>query len=188
MQKKYKKKLTLNKTSRKKLCINEIRVWNLKTKWRKNDSAKDSSRLSFLISYLYNEQKLKTLLKITGTERNFTSMTLEEKNDLINRVTKATHKQADLYYGNADTFYSGATNGDSVVLVYILSYAVLRYTEKIKMLFVPRFYHDRKDKNFLKNLKYIREKKKQMKDIFQSKELRLGEDYMKMKLMKTIKG
>ena len=46
-----------------------------------------------------------------------------------------------------------------MVLVYILSYAVLRYTEKIKKPFVPRFYHDRKDKNFPKNLKYIGEKK-----------------------------
>ena len=131
----------------------------MKTKWRKNDSAKDSSRLSFLISYLYDEEKLKTWLKITGTEHDFTCMTSEEKNDFINRWTKATHKQADLYYGNADTFYSGATSSDSVVLVYILSYAVLRYTEKIKKPFVPRFYHDRKDKNFPKNLKYIGEKK-----------------------------
>ena len=86
-------------------------------------------------------------------------MTLEEKNNFINRLTKAAHKQADLYYGNADTFYSGATSSDSLVLVYIISYAVLRYTEKIKRLFVSRFYHDGKDKNFLKNLKYIGEKK-----------------------------
>ena len=83
----------------------------------------------------------------------------EEKNDFLNKLTKATHKQSDLHYGNSDTFYSGATNGSSVVLVYFLSYAVLRYTEKIQRLFVPRFYHDRKDKIFLKNLKYIGEKK-----------------------------
>ena len=141
MQKKIQKKLTLNKLSRKKICTNEIRVWNIKTKWRKNDSAKDSSRLSFLISYLYDEQKLKTLLKIIGTEHDFRSMDPEEKNDFLNKLTKATHKQSDLHYGNSDTFYSGAINGSSVVLVYFLSYAVLRYTEKIQRLFVPRFYH-----------------------------------------------
>ena len=56
----------------------------MKTRWRKNDSAKDSSRLFFLISYLYDEQKLKTFFKITGTEHDFTSMTPEEKNDFIN--------------------------------------------------------------------------------------------------------
>ena len=54
----------------------------------------------------------------------------EEKNDFLNKLTKATHKQSDLHYGNSDTFYSGGTNGSSVVLVYFLSYAVLRYTEK----------------------------------------------------------
>ena len=59
--KKIQKKLTLNKLSRKKICTNEIRVWNMKTKWRKNDYAKDSSRLSFLISYLYDEQKIKKI-------------------------------------------------------------------------------------------------------------------------------
>ena len=129
----------------------------MKTKWWKNDSAKDSSRLSVLVSYLYDEQKFKTLLKITGTEHDFTSVTPEEKNDFLNRLTKAAHKQSDLCHGNAHTFFSGA-NGSSVVLFYLLSYAVLRYTQKIQRLFVPKFYHDRRDKNFLKNLICIEEK------------------------------
>ena len=138
---KIQKKLTLAKLSRKKIWTDEIRFWNMKTKWRKNDFAKDSSRLSFLVSYLYDEQKLKTLLKITGTEHDFTSMTPEEKNDFLNRLTKAAHKQSDLCHGNAHTFFSGA-NGSSVVLFYLLSYAVLRYTQKIQRLFVPKFYHE----------------------------------------------
>ena len=132
----------------------------------KNDSGKNSSRLSYLISYLYDEQKLKTLLKMTGTEHYFTSMTLEEKHDFLNRLTQATHEQSDLYYGNSDTFYSGAISGSSVVLSYILSYAVLRYTERIQSLFVPRFFHNMRDKNFLKNLIYIGEKKEIDEKIF----------------------
>ena len=86
-------------------------------------------------------------------------MTTEEKNDFLNRLTKANHKQSDLYYQNSDTFYSGATNGSSVILSYILSYAVLRFTEKIQRLFVPKSYHNRRDKNSLKNLIHIGEKK-----------------------------
>ena len=132
----------------------------------KNDSGKNSSRLSYLISYLYDEQKLKTLLKRTGTEHYFMSMTLEEKHDFLNRLTQATHEQSDLYYGNSDTFYSGAISGSSVVLSYILSYAVLRYTERIQSLFVPRFFHNMRDKNFLKNLIYIEEKKEIDEKIF----------------------
>ena len=37
---------------------------------------------------------------------------------------------------------------------------VFRYTSKVHRLFVPKFYHDRKDTNFLKNLKYVGEKAK----------------------------
>ena len=146
----------------------------MKKKWRKNDSVKDSSRLSYLISYLYYEQKSKTLLKITGTEHDFTSMTTEEKNDFLNRLTKATHKQSDLYYGNSNTFYSGATNGSSVVLLYFLSHAVLRCAKKILSLFVPKFYHNKIDKNFLKNLIYIGEKKEIDKNYFYEEGTSLG--------------
>ena len=187
--KKIQKKFTLNKLLRKKICTDESRAWNMKTKWRKNDSGKDSSRLSYLISYLYDEQKLKTLLKITGTKHDFTSMTPEEKNEFLNRLTKATHKQSDLYYGNSDTFYSGAINGSSVILSYILSYAVLRFTEKIQRLFVPKFYHNRRDKNFLKNLICIGEKKEIDKKYFYEDGTSLGRRlyYMNIKLIKTIK-
>ena len=129
------------------------------TKWIKNNSGKDSSRLSYLISYLYYEIEFKKLLKITGTEHDFTSMIPEEKNDFLNRLTKAIHKEDEIQYGNSHTFYSGANSSAFVVLTYFLSYAVLRFTNKIQRLFVPKFYHERKDKNFLKGLIYIGEKK-----------------------------
>ena len=122
----------------------------MKTQWRKNDSVKDSSRLSYLISHLYYEQNSKTLLKITGTEHDFTSMTAEEKNDFLKRLTKATHKQSDLYYGNSNTFYSGTTNGSSVVLLYFLSHAVLRCTERILRILYQNFIIIEEIKIFLK--------------------------------------
>ena len=57
-----------------------------------------------------------------------------------------------------DEFYSGI-NKSFVVLSHALSNTVLRFTDRIQRLFVPKFYHDRKDKNVLKDLKYIGEKK-----------------------------
>ena len=80
------------------------------------------------------------------------------KNVYIKNLTKSTHDQSRIYFGNTDSFFSGL-NGSSVVLSYFISYAVLRYTEKIQRLFVPKFYHDRRNTNFLYNLKYIGEKK-----------------------------
>ena len=133
----------------------------MKTKWiKKNNSGKDSSRLSYLISYLYYETELKKLLKVTGTEDDFTSMIPEEKNNFLNRLTKAIHKEDEIQYGNSHTFYSGANSSASVVLTYFLSYVVLRFTNKMQRLFVPKFYHERKDKNFLKGLIYTDEKKR----------------------------
>ena len=126
---------------------------------KKNNSGKNSSRLSYLISYLYYETELKKLLKITGAEHDFTSMIPEEKNNFLNRLTKAIHKEDEIQYGNSHTFYSGANSSASVVLTYFLSYVVLRFTNKIQRLFVPKFYHERKDKIFFKGLIYIGEKK-----------------------------
>ena len=121
------------------------------------------------------------MFKITGTAHDFKSMTPEEKNDFLNRLTKAVHREDELQYGNSHIFYSGANKSASVVLSYILSYAFLRFTEKIQRLFVPKFYHERKGKNFFKCLLYIGEKKRLMKDIFMKMELHSVEDYMNTK-------
>ena len=40
----------------------------MKMSWQKNNSGKDSSRLSYLISYLYYKAEIKKLLKITVTK------------------------------------------------------------------------------------------------------------------------
>ena len=77
-------------------------------------------------------------------------MTPEEKNDFVNRLTKAIHKEDEIQYGNSHTFYSGANSSASVVLTYFLSYAVLRFTNKIQRLFVPKFTMKEKIKIFLK--------------------------------------
>ena len=121
---KIQKKLTLNETLRKTICTVESRIWNMKMSCQKNNSGTDSSRLSYLISYLYYETELKKLLKITGTEHDFTSMTPEEKNYFLNRLTKAIHKEDEIQYGYSHTFYSGANSSASVVLTYFLYYAV----------------------------------------------------------------
>ena len=83
----------------------------------------------------------------------------KKKNNFLNRLTKAIHKEDEIQYGNSHTFCSGANSSASVVLTYFLSYVVLRFTNKMQRLFVPKFYHERKDKNFLKGLIYTDEKK-----------------------------
>ena len=43
---------------------------------------------------------------------------------------------------------------------------IVYYSRKIQCLFVPKFYHDRNKRNFLKNLKYIGEYDKFDRKIF----------------------
>ena len=39
-----------------------------------------------------------------------------------------------------------------------MNQSIVRYTDRIKRLFVTKFYHDWKDQNFLKGLVYVGEK------------------------------
>ena len=125
--------------------------------WKKNISGIDSSRLSFLIGYLYDETKLKRMLKKTGSTHDFTSMTPEVKTKFLYDLTRENHVSTP-NSDNSDEFYSGVSKS-FVVLIHALSHTVLRFTDRIQKLFVPEFYHDRKDTNFLKGLIYIGEKK-----------------------------
>ena len=57
---------------------------------------------------------------------------------------------------NPHDFYS-YFNKDNAVLYHALNRVMVYYNRKIQRLFIPKFYHERKSKNFLKTLKFIRE-------------------------------
>ena len=124
---------------------------------KKNNSCLDRSRLSFLIGYLYEEDKLKRLLKITGSSHDFASMSPEVKTKFLYDLTREKHASTP-NSGNSDEFYSGISKS-CAVLSHAFSNTVLRFTDRIQRPFVPKFYHDRKDNNFLKDLIYFGEKK-----------------------------
>ena len=76
--KKIKKKLTLIKKTRNKIVLDETRIWNMKVKWKKNESGLDNNRLLFLIGYLYNEADMKRLLGFTHSY-NFAGINFNKK-------------------------------------------------------------------------------------------------------------
>ena len=156
--KKIEKRLSLERLTRKKICIDESRVWNMKNTWQKI-TARDNSRLTFLEGYLFNEQHLKVLIGITTSSYDFTSLNLQEKTGYLQRLTLNLHKgvKGTNSY-NLSVFLSPIANLPATILIYILSQSIVRYTNRIKRLFVTRFYHDRKDRNFLKGLVYAGEK------------------------------
>ena len=131
----------------------------MKKTWKKNNSAKDQSRLTFLEGYLCNEKHLKALIGITGSSYDFTSLTPQAKTNYLQMLTKNVHrgiKDIDAY--NKARLFSAVINFESTVLVYILSQTILRFTKKIQRIFVLKFYHDRKGINFLIGLAYVGEK------------------------------
>ena len=131
----------------------------MKNTWQKNNSARDNSRLTFSEGYLYNEQHLKVLIGITTSSYDFTSLTPQEKTGYLQRLTLYLHKgvkPTNSY--NLSVFFSSIINLPATILIYISSQSIVRYTDRIKRLFVTKFYHDRKDQNFLKGLVYVGEK------------------------------
>ena len=130
----------------------------MKNTWQKI-TARDNSRLTFLEGYLFNEQHLKGLIGITTSSNDFTYLTPQEKTGYLQRLTLNLHKgvKGTNSY-NLSVFLSPMTNLPATILIYILSQSIVRYTNRIKRLFVTRFYHDRKDRNFLKGLVYVGEK------------------------------
>ena len=107
-------------------------------------------QIIFFNRILVWRRKRKRSLKITGLKHDFTSMTLEEKSKFLYDLTRENHaSQPD--HGNLDDCYSGISRSFTV-LMHALSFTILRFTDRIQRLFVPKFYHDRKNTNFLKNL------------------------------------
>ena len=104
--KKIKKQFTLSRSTRKKNCLHESRIWNMKMTWKNNESALDKSRLSFLVGYLYDEKMLKSLIGITTLSNDFTSSTQEIKTSVLQRVTLKTHRGRPANESNTDIFYS----------------------------------------------------------------------------------
>ena len=128
----------------------------MENSWELNKSA-TNGRISYLISYLENENLMKSMLGIKGPSFDFTTLSAEVKTSYLYRLTKFVH------YGKPNTksndyFYSKHSLSFTVIM-HVLNTSVLRFTDRVKKLFIPKFHHDRKDTNFLKNLNYVGEKK-----------------------------
>ena len=138
--------------------MDESRVWNIKNTWQKNNSARDSNGLTFLEGYLYNEQHLKVLIGIITSSYDFISLTPQGKTGYLQRLTLYLHNGVKPNSYNLSIFFSSIRDLPATILIYISSQGIVRYTDRMKRLFVTKFYHDRKDRNFLKGLVYVGEK------------------------------
>ena len=152
--KKLKKQLTMESDTRKKLCLDSSRIWNMPNAWPPNNGVR--VRYSYLTPYLENTRVMESMLGITGLSYDFSSMSLSEKNGYLRRYSRYAHRStldgplSELFYSSFHKTYS--------VLVHLIDAIILRYTKNIHSLLVTKFYHDRSDSNFVKGLKYVGEK------------------------------
>ena len=107
-----------------------------------------------MINYVGDTRILGSLIGVTGLIFNFKSISVAEKNRYLKRYSNIKLKNRS-HEPLEDVFYS-----PFVTLAHYTSSNIVRYTKKINKLFVPKFYHDRKNSNFKKNFKYIGEKNK----------------------------
>ena len=126
------------------IFTDESRIWNM-------DMA-NNKRLSYMIGYIYYKNHIVNMLNIRGTSRNLAVMTSHEKNTFLRVLTKYFHQLSS----EENIFYS-YFNKDKTVLYHALNDIMVYYNRQIQRLFVLKFYHERKSKNFLKTLKFIGE-------------------------------
>ena len=124
-------------------------------RWPKNKPF--IGRTSYLMGYLYNENHVKSLLGITVSSFDFTKLTDSRKNTFLNSI--AHNKISSSGFSYLESFFSSANNSSQkVILKCVLFFAVTRFTNRIIRIFVPKFYHDRKDTTFLRGLQFVGEK------------------------------
>ena len=146
------KKHTLERNYRKFIQTDELRIWNM-SNW--NTNSPQISKILFLSGYLSDANVVKKYFKITGRSHDFTTLAPLKKNIFLGNTT-VKHKNAPNIRGT-DFLYS-IYNKHYTVILKKSNILIKVCTCRIDRLFVPRFYHDRRNTNFLKYLKYIGEK------------------------------
>ena len=149
--KKLIKKIYLSKETRTFVQTDESRIWNMLPNWKFNNSSTDKSRISFLVGYLDNNQKVLKYFKINDSF-DFKRLSILRKNVFIGNLKNGQFENP-LAKGS-DNFYL-VGNKNFTVLHKESNAIIKRFTGRIQRLSVPRFYHDGRNNNFLKDLKFI---------------------------------
>ena len=126
----------------------------MQTTWQINNSANDNSRLLFLVGYLYDEKKVKYFFNITNSY-DFRSLTVMRKKSFLMELTKMhnkyiTIKGLDFFHSPTKIFFAVIQVAQNITRVF---------KGRVQRLFIPQFYLNRKNFNFLRELKFKGEKK-----------------------------
>ena len=88
---KLRKQLTMSKNERKKIVMDESRVWDRNKTWKKDSSALDKSRISFSEGYFFFKNRIKSEFNMNGDSFDFTKLSKHEKTVKIVSYLKKFH-------------------------------------------------------------------------------------------------
>ena len=136
----------MSKLARKKLFVDESRIWNLEESPAGVASNMKTSIRSILFRYMWYDVHVESLLNIKGSSRILAAMGITEKK-------KKTFLEKD---EREDSFYSLPKKGWTV-LYPALTTKLIFFGNKVGGVFVTKFFHDKRARNFLKYLEYVEE-------------------------------
>ena len=169
---KLKKYLFLSKTTRKNIQTDISRIWNMDIHW-KEDNEKNifKKRINFLLSYFYHNDFFKKIFeKANGASKNLKTLTIDDKMKYIFQLSKYLYKDFNINKISQNNFHTSVYSRVSPSRHFDPSNGIRRYTNRIQQLFIPKFFHERKDNNFLKHLIFAGEKKINQKGFSDVKE------------------
>lgn len=103
---------------------------------------------------MWYDVHVESLLNIRGSSKNLASIGITEKNNSLREFSTCKHKSDK--NRNLDDFYSIKTTGWTI-LYPALSTQITFFDNKAGIVFVQKFYLEKRTKNFLKYLSYIGE-------------------------------
>ena len=141
----------------------------MKRTWKKNSSALDKSRISFSEGYLFFESRIKNEFNINVDSFDFTKVSKREKTAKIINYLKKHHdpKLNDRGYSYFFSFYPFSY----AMVIFVRNNIFIVYPHWTQRIFVPKYYHDRRRTNFLKNLRFVGEKLELDKRYFQENQI-----------------
>ena len=139
--------MTMNKIARKKLFVDESRIWNIEEPMASAPSNMNLKIKCILMRYMWYDIHVGNMLNIKGSSRNLAAMRITEKNNFLRQFSRYHHKNQ----GAEDNFYSLRT-WSWTFLLPALSTQIVLFRSKIGRVFVPKFHHEKRARNFLKYL------------------------------------
>ena len=115
-----------------------------------------SGIISFLMGYLENISLLKKYFKISDKIFDFTSLPILKKHTWMGEYSIARNHRLAPYHRGFDDLYSIYFRPFTIILKDS-DFLVKKFNDRIQKLFVPRFYHDRRQTNFLKDMRFVGE-------------------------------